>query len=128
MFNLVLDDTPRITVRHRDKTISFATDGSLLNPLEATYAALAACAGVYAGKACKELGISSEGIAIDLKPVVRPTHPSLPARISTVVSFPPRFTPEQRKAILASIEKCAVKELVRNGGTIEFEVRTDEPG
>ena len=127
MYDLVLNGTPHIDVNYRDKKVSYATDGSLVNPLEATYAAMAGCAGVYAIKACKALGISDEGIAIGFRPVVRPSNPSLPARMETVVTFPPRFTPEQREAILASIGKCAVKELIRNGGNIEFEVKASEP-
>jgi len=128
MFHLVLDGTARIDVTYRDKTISYATDGSLPNPLEATYAALAGCAGVYTIKACKALGIPDEGIGISVKPVVRPANPSMPARIETIVAFPGRIGPEQREAILASIDKCAVKELMKNGGNVEFNVKDGDPG
>ena len=126
MFQLALNGTPRIDVTYRDKTVSYAVDGSLPNPLEATYAALCGCAGVYAIKACKALGISEAGIAIRLKPVVKVTNPSVPARIVTTVVFPRNIGREQRDAILESIGKCAVKELVRNGANVEFQVEETE--
>ena len=113
-------------MNYRDKTVSYATDGSLVNPLEATYAALTGCAGVYAMKACKTLGIPDEGITIFLRPTVHPSNPSMPVRFETTVSFPSRVTQEQRRAILASIEKCAVKGLIQNGDNIEFEVKAAE--
>ena len=47
--------------------------------------------------------------------------------METVVTFPSRVTPEQRAAIVASIEKCAVTELIRNGGNLEFEVKAADP-
>lgn len=122
MYHLVLNGTGRIDVAYRDKVFSYAVDGSLPNPLESVYAALAGCAGVYAIKSCKELGISDAGIDISVKPVVRPANPSLPARIVTSVAFPPHIAREQRDAILASVGKCAVKELVRNGGSVDFQV------
>lgn len=41
MFNVMLTAGPRIDVKGRAHTISYATGGSLPNPLEATYAAIA---------------------------------------------------------------------------------------
>lgn len=120
MYNLNLDGGPLLNVAYRNHTLSYATNGSLPNPLEATYAALAACAGVYTLKACKALGISAQGIGISLKPVANATNPLLPTRVVTAVTFPAAVTPEQRLAIRESIQKCAVKELIRLGADIEF--------
>lgn len=120
MYNLNLDGGPLLHVAYRNHTLSYSTNGSLPNPLEATYAALAGCAGVYALKACKTLGISAEGIGISLKPVANANHPLLPTRVVTAVTFPAHVTPEQRQAIRDSIQKCAVKELIRLGSDIEF--------
>jgi uncharacterized OsmC-like protein len=122
MFNLVLSPGPRIDVTGRHHSIAYATDGSLPNPLEATYAALAGCAGVYARKACRELNIDDTGIAISLKVVARPEKPLLAARVVTTVSFPDRFTDEHRSAVRASIAKCAVKVMMQHGADIEFAV------
>ncbi len=128
MFHLVLNGTPRIDVKYRDKTISFATDGSLPDPLEGTYAALTACAGAYAMESCQALGISEEGIEVTVRPVVRPADPSMPTRISTIVAFPPRIGQGQREAILAAIDKCTVKKLLLNGINVSFELKAADAG
>jgi hypothetical protein len=92
MFELTLDDSNQIDVRYKNHLISYGLDGKLPNPLEATYAALAGCAGVYSRKACKTLGISSEGIEINCKPVVRVGNALVPSRFVTEVRFPERIT------------------------------------
>jgi uncharacterized OsmC-like protein len=120
MYQLSMTDNNQLHVQYKNHTISYGVDGSLPNPLEATYAALAGCAGVYARKACKALGISAEGIAINCKPVVRQGNMLIPARFMTEVSFPERITAEQRLRILDEITQCAVKQLIHNGAQIEF--------
>ena len=120
MYQLSVTDDNQLHVQYKNHTISYGVDGSLPNPLEATYAALAGCAGVYARKACKALGISAEGIAISCKPVVRQGYMLIPARFVTEVSFPERITAEQRLRILDEITQCAVKQLIHNGAQIEF--------
>lgn len=120
MYQLSMTDDNQLHVQYKNHTISYGVDGSLPNPLEATYAALAGCAGVYARKACKALGISAEGIAISCKPVVRQGNMLIPARFMTEVSFPERITEEQRLRILDEITQCAVKQLIHNGAQIEF--------
>lgn len=121
MYQLDLDDSKQIHVHYKNHTVSYGLDGSLPNPLEATYAALAGCAGVYSRKACKALGISAEGIGIDCKPVVRNGNPLVPSRFVTEVRFPQRITSDQRKHILREISHCAVKELIHDGASIEFQ-------
>jgi uncharacterized OsmC-like protein len=122
VFNLTLSNDARIEVRAPRHSYVYATDGSLPNPLESTYAALAGCAGVYARKACREMKLDEAGIAIDVKIVARPGQPLTPARVVTKVNFPDRFDDAQRAAVLASIEKCAVKALMEHGPEIAFEV------
>jgi uncharacterized OsmC-like protein len=120
MYQLDLTDSNQIHVRYKNHTISYGLDGSLPNPLEATYAALAGCAGVYSRKACKALAISAEGIAINCKPVVRNATSATPLRFITEVHFPERITPVQRQKILEEISHCAVKVLIHEGAGIEF--------
>ncbi len=122
MFNLELRAGPEIDVSYRRHSFHYAVDGSAPNPLEAFYASLAGCAGVFAKKACAALGISDEGIAIDLRPVVRPGNPMIPERIVTTVCFPEHFDADTKAKILDSISYCAVKEVVRLGADIEFAV------
>lgn len=122
MFTVELQPGARIDVAYRKHTISYAVDGSLPNPLEAFYGALAGCAGVYAKKACHRLGISDAGIAIDVKPVVRPGNPLLPEKLVTSVRFPATIEAAARGEILDEIASCAVKEVVKHGADIQFSV------
>jgi uncharacterized OsmC-like protein len=123
MYKIDLNDSHQIQVVYKNHTISYGLDGSLPNPLEATYAALAGCAGVYSRKACKALAISATGIEINCKPVIRSGNVLVPSRFITEVSFPDRFTPEQRQRILEEISHCAVKQLIHDGASIEFVTR-----
>ena len=120
MYQLDLNDSNQIHVRYKNHIVSYGLDGSLPNPLEATYAALAGCAGVYSRKACKALGISAEGIGINCKPVVRNGNTLIPSRFVTEVHFPERITSNQRQRILDEVSQCAVKQLIHNGANIEF--------
>ncbi len=129
MFGTTLEKGPRITVNSRRHVFEYATDGSLPNPLDATYAALAGCAAVYAKKACRELSIDDTGIRIDVRVISHPAQPLMPARVVTQVMFPERFDPAQRARVLASVERCPVKALIQAGRGIEFTVaEADEPG
>lgn len=120
MFKTVVDNSPLVKVSTGKFETTYALDGSLMNPLEAFYATLAGCAGVFAKKACKELGISAEGIAIDCKPFAGAGGPLTLSRFRTEVSFPAHFTAEQKAAVMASINHCAVKEIVKDGPNVEF--------
>lgn len=120
MYQLALDDSNQIHVQYKKHVISYGLDGSLPNPLEATYAALAGCAGVYSRKACKALAISAEGIEINCKPVVNSGNPLVPKRFVTEVQFPERFTATERQRVLEEVSHCAVKELIHGGADVEF--------
>ncbi len=121
MYQLNLTDGNQIQVNYKNHSIIYGLDGSLANPLEATYAALAGCAGVYARKACKALSISAEGIDINCKPVVRMGRNMLvPSSFITEVTFPAHIKDIQRKAILDEISHCAVKQLISEGANIAF--------
>ena len=122
MYATVVDSTPLIKVTTSKYEASYSLDGSLMNPLEAFYASLAACAAVYAKKACKGLGVSAAGIEINCKPFAGPGGPLTLAKFKTEVRFPPAFTAEQKAAVLDSIVHCAVKEVVADGPNIDCQV------
>ena len=123
MYKTVVDNTPLIKVNSSKFEVSYSLNGSLMNPLEAFYASLAACAAVYAKKSCKALGIAAEGIDIACTPYAGPGGPLTLAKFKTEVRFPAHFTAEQKASILESIAHCVVKEVVQDGPTIEFLVR-----
>ncbi len=120
MYTTTVDNTPLIKVSSKKFEANYAVDGSLMNPLEAFYASLAACAAVYAKKACKSLDISPAGIEIDCKPFAGPGGPLTLAKFKTEIRFPASFNAEQKAAIIESISHCAVKEVVADGPNIEF--------
>ena len=122
MYATIVDATPLIKVTSAKHEANYAVNGSLMNPLEAFYAALAACAAVYAKKACKELGVSPEGIAIGCKPFSGPGGPLTLAKFHSTVRFPTHFSAEQKATVLESIAHCAVKEIVIDGANIDFQV------
>lgn len=120
MYATTVDNTPNIVVQSGKFEAQYALDGSQMNPLEAFYASLAACAAVYAKKACKALAIKPAGIQINCKPFAGTGGPLTLARYRTEVAFPAHFTAEQKTSILESIAHCAVKEIVIGGSAIEF--------
>lgn len=71
------------------------------------------------------MALDSSGIAISCKPFSQPENPMVPKKIKTTVRFPSRFTEEQQAAILVSISHCAVKEIVKAGSSIGFEVSSE---
>ena len=122
MFTVNVDATPVIQVTTAKHQVSYAVDGSLMNPLEAFYATLAGCAAVFAKKACKELGVSPEGIQIECKPYAGPGGPLTLSRFKTLVRFPEGFDADQKAKVLDAITHCAVKDIVVGGADIEFAV------
>ena len=122
MYKTVVDSSLKIKVNAGKFEADYALDGSAMNPLEAFYASLAACAAVFTKKACKSLGISPVGVEIDCKPFAGPGGPLTLSKFRTEVRFPAGFTAEQKAAIIDSIEHCAVKEIVKTGASIEFQV------
>lgn len=111
---------PLIEVATKNHIVQYATDGSLPNPLESVYACIAGCAAVYAKKACHDLSLNEEGIEIELKVIGDKARPGAIGKITINLSFPEHITVEQREAIIASVEKCPVKALIEQGGSIEF--------
>ncbi len=122
MYTTVVDNTPLIKVNSAKHEANYSVNGSLMNPLDAFYASLAACAAVYAKKACKELGIPAVGIEIACKPFAGPGGPLTLAKFKSDVRFPEHFTAEQKAKILDSIMHCAVKDIVAHGPDIDFQV------
>lgn len=112
--------SPQVFVQSRKHKYAFAIDGSLPNPLEATYAALAGCAGVYTIKACKSLGKSYEGIKISGVPFNLKENPLLISKWVTKITFPESWTESEKAVLIDDVQKCAVKELLIYGHEIEF--------
>lgn len=127
MYNLEINDPTNIEVKSKKFTFHYAIDGSRENPLEATYAALAGCAGVYALKACKKRELSALGIKISGKPYLDKANPSMITKWVTEVQFPTGWKQEDKDFVLEQIQMCAVKEMITKGHQIEFETEELSP-
>ena len=123
MFNTILKEDLSIDVDYKSHRLSYSTDGTLPNPLEALYAAINGCAAVFAIKYCKQNKISHAGIRIESKPVATPDNPYMPVRFETTVHFPESVTDMHKSGIIDSIKHCIVKELIQKGHQIEFEMK-----
>jgi len=122
MYSVDVDDSKVITVSGGRHRVSYAVDGSLMNPLEAFYAVLASCAAVYAKKECKAMGVSAAGIRVGCKPFAGHGGPLTLSRFRTEVSFPDDFSAEQKARVLRAISECAVKKIVQAGAEVAFSV------
>ena len=120
MYSMVVDESPLIKVQAGKHEVTYSVNGSLMNPLEAFYAALAGCAGVFAKKACKRLGVSPLGIEINCKPFAGSGGPLTLGKYRTEVRFPAGFSADQKTEVLEEISTCAVKEVVKAGASVEF--------
>lgn len=121
MFKLSISSEAAFEVRSRSKSFHFASDGSAPNPLETVYASLAACAGVYAVSACKSLGVPWAGIEAELVP--KSGAAAFPPKAFEIhLAFPDGFPADAKGAVLESVGRCAVKQLILAGGSIEFSV------
>lgn len=122
MYSVAVQSSPVITVASSKHQAVYSVDGSSMNPLEAFYAALAGCAAVFAKKACKEAGISPDGINISCKPFAGSGGPLTLSKFKTEVSFPEHFSAEQKTRVLDAVAHCAVKKIVETGADIGFTV------
>lgn len=126
MFHINLNDSNCIEVKTKKHSYQYATDGHLPNPLEATYAALAGCAAVYLKKAALKFNKSTEGTTIMCRSVIHPSNPAVPTRWITQINFAPTWTEDEKNEAIRYVEQCAVKELIKNGHSIQFEVEADQ--
>lgn len=122
-----MNDSSLIQVSSPKHSYTYSVNGQLPNPLEATYAALAACAGVYTLKAAKKIGKSAEGIKIQSRPVMSPASYVVPNKWITEVEFPKNWNELEQNLVLNAIKDCAVKELLLKGNQIEFNLVSSSP-
>lgn len=122
MYKTTLHDTPIITVSSRGDSVSYSINNTKMNPLEAFYASLAGCAGVYAKKACMSLGVSAEGIEINCIPKSGSSGLLSLSKFTTQIRFPEHFTEDQKSTIIDNVSHCAVKEVVLKGHEVDFNV------
>ena len=125
MYKTTLNNSNNIQVNYKNHTFSYSTDDSKPNPFEALFAAINACAGVYAIKACQKLNISFSDIEIEtsLKNIAENKFHIFGINgIHTKITFPNSFPEDKKEYIIDSIKSCAVKEFITNGEKIDFSI------
>lgn len=126
MYTTTLTDSSHIRVASAKYQFDYSIDGSLPNPLEATIAAINACAGVYALKACKGLGISPAGIGLTTTPK-KEAHSSWNIfginGFVTEIQWPAHISDEHKAIIKNAISECAVKDLIKHGSEVAFTLK-----
>ncbi len=125
MYKTTLNESNNIQVNYKNHIFSYSTDDSNPNPFEALFAAINACAGVYAIKACKKLGMSFSDIVIEtsLKNIAENKFHIFGINgVHTKITFPNGFSEENKEYVIDYIKNCAVKEFIANGEKIDFSI------
>ncbi len=88
------------------------------SPFELFWASIGTCAGYYVLQFCRDRGIPTEEIKLNLR-----THKNqekkLVDRVQIEIKLPPAFPDKYRKAIIKAAESCTVKKHLENPPNIE---------
>ena len=93
-------------------------------PFDLFLASIGTCAGLYALRFCQSRDIDTTGLAVTLEPIRDPESHRI-GRIRIELTLPPGFPDRYHKAILRSIDQCAVKRHIVEPP--EFDVALAEP-
>jgi len=103
-----------------DQSVKNGGENTAPNPFDLFFAALAACAGVYAQDFCQARKLSTEGLAVRLQ-AERDEEKRLFTPICIDVTLPVDFPEKYRQAILKTVNLCTVKKHIV--GQPELDVR-----
>lgn len=114
----------RVDAEYRGHTI--ATDqplyaggeGTAAAPFDLFLASIATCAGIYVLSFCQSRGITTQGASLE----VRTTKSEKTKRIEKVaieILLPPEFPDKYVKAVIKSVDQCAVKEHILHPPSFE---------
>jgi len=98
----------RIVARYRDQVVVTDQDGSAPAPFELFLVSIATCAGLYVSRFCRQRGIATEGLGIEMRTEKDPDSGRI-GRIDLQVVLPPEFPENYRRAVLRAAELCPVK-------------------
>jgi putative redox protein len=109
---------------HTDQPVAAGGLASAPEPFNLFLTSLGTCAGYYAVRFLQSRDLSTEGLKMTLEPIRDP----LSRRLTTIrldVELPEGFPDRYAKAIVRSMEQCAVKKVMDDPP--EFEVRAEIP-
>lgn len=105
-----------------DQPVYAGGDGSAPAPFDLFLASIGTCAGFYVVAFCQRRGIPVEKAAVvmrmDKDPLTR-----MIKKISIEIQLPPEFPEKYRKAIIKSVDSCAVTAHILNPPSFEVEAK-----
>lgn len=104
-----------------DQPIRSGGEGSTPSPFELFLGSIATCAGIYALGFCNSKGISTEGMNISMDLDMN-RETGLVGKVNLDLKLPEGFPEKYKKAIINSMELCAVKKHLHTPP--EFEITT----
>ncbi len=118
---LRVDARLRDQVIKTDQPVRAGGDGSAPSPFELFLGSIATCAGIYALGFCNSKGIDTKGMNISMD-LERNNETGLISKINMDLKLPEGFPEKYTKAIINSMELCAVKKHLHTPP--EFEITT----
>lgn len=94
-------------------------------PFELFLASLGTCAGIYAIGFCEQRDMTTEGLALKME-TVRDSESGLVSDIVMSLTVPKGFPKKYEKAIIKSMELCAVKKHLMHPPRFAFELQYSE--
>lgn len=104
-----------------DQPVRAGGEGSAPSPFELFLGSIATCAGIYALGFCNSKGIATEGMSISMDLDMN-RETGLIGKVNMDLKLPEGFPEKYKKAIINSMELCAVKKHLHTPP--EFEITT----
>jgi len=114
----------------REHTVSFdiptrsGGTNTAPNPLDTMVASFGACVGLYAAKACDELGLSAEGMKVRVD-FVMGSNPMRVSRMNATVELSQNVTKAQEEKILQYANDCTIENTLLNKPEINVSLNID---
>jgi len=97
-------------------------EGSAPTPFAVFLASIGTCAGIYVLGFCRQRGLSTEGVRLVQRIYSNPFN-GMVGKVELEIQVPPDFPKKYHKALVRSVEQCAVKKHMENPP--QFDVHTD---
>lgn len=109
------------TVIATDQSVKAGGGGSAPEPFELFLASIATCSGLYALEFCRARDIDTDGLSLSMQGL-KNTEAKRYEKFVLSLTLPANFPKKYEKAILNSIEHCAVKRHITEPPVFEFEI------
>ncbi len=102
-----------------DQPVYAGGDGTSPAPFDLFLASIATCAGLYVLAFCQNRGIPTDQASVSMR-----THKSgekkMIDRIDIEIHLPPEFPEKYKKAVIKSVDSCAVKAHIADAPSFEI--------